>query len=85
MLLVFDLCAMISQVDGVTINKLMEKLMVSKDRKVRKRGPKPERVKIDEGWEDAVKTALEKKRPKDGWPKDDDAKDDDETSEDSEK
>ena len=36
-----------------------------------KRGPKPETVKIDEDWEDAVKTALEKKRPEDGWPKDD--------------
>ena len=33
-----------------------------------KRGPKPERVNIDEQWEDAIKTALEKVRPKDGWP-----------------
>ena len=33
-----------------------------------KRGPKPETVKIDEDWEDAVKKALEKKRPKSGWP-----------------
>ena len=33
-----------------------------------KRGPKPERLKIDEDWEDAVKKALKKKRPKDGWP-----------------
>ena len=39
-------------------------------------GPKPGRVKIDEDWEDAVKKALEKKRPEDGWPKDDDVKDD---------
>ncbi len=41
-----------------------------------KRGPKPERVKIDEDWEDAVKTALEKKRPEEGWPKDGDVQDD---------
>jgi len=36
-----------------------------------KRGPKPETVKIEGAWEDAVKTALEKKRPDDGWPKPD--------------
>jgi hypothetical protein len=34
----------------------------------RKRGPEPERVKIDEDWEKAVERALTKKRPKDGWP-----------------
>lgn len=38
-----------------------------------KRGPKPDRVKIDEDWEEAVKRALKKKRPKDGWPKDGDS------------
>ena len=27
-------------------------------------------------WEDAVKEALEKERPLDGWPKDGDVKDD---------
>lgn len=32
-------------------------------------GVKPERVKIDMDWEDAVGKALDKKRPKDGWPK----------------
>ena len=31
-------------------------------------GPEAERVKIDAPWEDAVKLALEKPRPKDGWP-----------------
>lgn len=35
-----------------------------------KRGPKPERVKIEGDWEDAIDTALEKERPKEGWPKD---------------
>lgn len=34
-----------------------------------KRGPKPETVKIEGDWEDAVKTALEKTRPIEGWPK----------------
>lgn len=33
-----------------------------------KPGPDPERVKLDKPWEDAVKDALKKKRPKDGWP-----------------
>lgn len=32
-----------------------------------KPGPKPERVKIDEDWEDAIDKALKKKRPKEGW------------------
>ena len=33
------------------------------------RGPKPERVKIEGNWEDAIDQALDKKRPKEGWPK----------------
>ena len=33
-----------------------------------KRGPKPERVKIEGDWEEAVEKALKKKRPKEGWP-----------------
>lgn len=36
--------------------------------KRRKRGPEPERVKIDEDWEEAIKKALRKERPKEGWP-----------------
>lgn len=46
--------------------------MASEDKKFHKPGPKPERVKIDENWEDAVKRALEKERPTEGWPEDDD-------------
>jgi hypothetical protein len=42
--------------------------MTSKQKKT-KRGPKPERVKLDEDWEEAVKKALKKKRPESGWPK----------------
>jgi hypothetical protein len=34
-------------------------------------GPDPERVKLPhKKWEDAVREALDKKRPKDGWPED---------------
>lgn len=40
----------------------------------RKPGPEPERVKTDLDWEDAVKKALEKKRPEGGWPKPDSEK-----------
>ena len=35
------------------------------------RGPKPERVKIDMDWEDAVGKAIKKKRPAGGWPEED--------------
>lgn len=34
-----------------------------------KRGPKPETVKIDEDWKEAIKKSLRKKKPKEGWPK----------------
>jgi hypothetical protein len=40
-----------------------------KKRKPDKRGPKPDTVKIDEGWIQAVRKALKKKRPASGWPK----------------
>lgn len=35
-------------------------------------GPAPERLKIEapEGWIEAVKKALRKKKPAKGWPKD---------------
>jgi hypothetical protein len=32
-------------------------------------GPKPDTLKIDGDWRDAVKKSLEKKRPATGWPK----------------
>ena len=32
-------------------------------------GPEPDRVKIDLDWEDAIKRALGKKRPPEGWPR----------------
>lgn len=35
-----------------------------------KRGPKPDTLKIEGDWEDAVKKTLEKKKPAGGWPKD---------------
>ncbi len=39
-----------------------------------KTGPKPDTVKIDVDWEDAVKKALKKKKPKEGWPETDKGK-----------
>ena len=32
-------------------------------------GPKPEILKIDGDWKDAVKVSLQKKKPAKGWPK----------------
>jgi hypothetical protein len=34
-----------------------------------KTGPKPDTLKIESKWEDAVKTSLSKKKPSEGWPK----------------
>jgi hypothetical protein len=36
----------------------------------KKRGPKPEVLKIEDiDWKDAIKKSLEKKPPAEGWPK----------------
>jgi hypothetical protein len=32
-------------------------------------GPKPDLLKIDGDWKDAMKKSLEKKKPPEGWPK----------------
>ncbi len=32
-------------------------------------GPKPETLKIEGKWQDAVKKSLSKKKPAEGWPK----------------
>lgn len=42
---------------------------MSKGKRHKKRGPSPDRVKIDGDWTEAVKKALQKKRPEEGWPK----------------
>ena len=34
----------------------------------KKRGPKPDSLQIGEDWEEAVKKAVTKKKPKRGWP-----------------
>ena len=34
-----------------------------------KTGPKPDTLRIEGEWEDAVKKSLEKKKPAGGWPK----------------
>jgi len=42
----------------------------NKEGKGKKRGPKPNHLKIDEeNWVDAVKTAIQKQKTKEGWPK----------------
>ena len=41
----------------------------------KKTGPKPERVKSDKNWEEAITDAMKKKRPKNGWPEPEKKKD----------
>ncbi|MDD5326601.1 MAG: hypothetical protein PHY02_02160 [Phycisphaerae bacterium] len=38
-------------------------------KRVGKRGPKEDQLKINGDWQSAVNKALKKKRPKEGWPK----------------
>jgi hypothetical protein len=40
-----------------------------KTKKKQTPGPKPEIVKIEGNWHDAVKQSLQKKKPVNGWPK----------------
>lgn len=43
--------------------------MTKKKKEPQKRGPKPDHLQIDEeNWEDAIKKAVSKKKPADGWP-----------------
>ncbi len=37
----------------------------------KKTGPDADRVKLEGDWEDAVKKALKKKKPPEGWPQED--------------
>ncbi len=37
-------------------------------KKRKKRGPKPEDLKIQGDWGDALKKALKKEKPAEGWP-----------------
>jgi hypothetical protein len=37
-------------------------------------GPKPDTLKIEGDWKEAIKTSLNKKKPSDGWPKENDEK-----------
>jgi len=38
-------------------------------RKGAKRGPKADTLKLQGGWQTAMKKSLQKKKPPDGWPK----------------
>jgi len=41
------------------------------DKTKKKPGAKPDHLKIDGDWEDAMGKAVKKKRPEGGWPKPD--------------
>lgn len=49
----------------------------------RKPGPDADRLKIEGDWEDAVKRALKKPQPIEGWPKADTDEDDEKDQPDS--
>jgi hypothetical protein len=38
-------------------------------KKTEKPGPKPVYLKIEGDWQEAVKKAIQKKKPANGWPK----------------
>jgi hypothetical protein len=42
---------------------------MKKKAKPKKRGPKEERLKVKGDWKEAMKKALQQKRPSSGWPK----------------
>lgn len=52
----------LSEIPGIAIG------MSQKTPAPNKRGPKPDILKIEEDWEDAIDKALRKKRPEEGWP-----------------
>jgi hypothetical protein len=43
--------------------------IMPKTKKKEKPGPKPEVLKVNGDWRDAVKRSLNKKKPATGWPK----------------
>ena len=48
---------------------LVEKYMAHRSKEGLKTGPRPERLKIEDDWGKAMKKAVKKRRPKQGWPK----------------
>ena len=45
------------------------------DDKKDKPGPKPDHLRLEGDWEEAVKKALAKEKPKEGWPEQEKPKD----------
>jgi hypothetical protein len=64
-------------VDSKGLKRLQKILLANKalldldddDTDAEKTGPKPDKVKIEGNWEEAIDKALKKERPKNGWPK----------------
>jgi hypothetical protein len=42
---------------------------LAKPKKNTQPGPKPDRLKLEGNWRDAMKNSLGKKKPAEGWPK----------------
>jgi hypothetical protein len=45
-----------------------KKTKQKKAKKPAKRGPKPDILKLEGNWKDAVQKSLSKKKPPEGWP-----------------
>ena len=43
--------------------------MAKKKKSHKKKGRDPNHLQIDENWENAVKKAIQKEKPEEGWPK----------------
>jgi hypothetical protein len=56
----------LSQMSQVINIRKWEKVLMKRINK--KRGPKPDILKIEGDWEKSVKKAINKVKPKDGWP-----------------
>lgn len=52
----------------VATNKNRHPKTHQRAKKKRTRGPKPDTLKIEGDWRDAVKKSLERRKPAGGWP-----------------
>ena len=62
-------CGILRKTSLIPLQTRMKKKKPKAAKKPQQPGPKPDLLKIEGDWRDAVKKSLEKKKPADGWPK----------------